>query len=201
MADRSDGSGQNGSPDPTSGARRAVFVDRDGTINPDLKYLRDADRLEVYRGVSEGVRLLREHGFLAVCVTNQSGVERGFYTEADVDRIHGRVNEILARGGTAIDRFYYCPHAPETGCRCRKPGTLLFERASAELGISFASSAILGDRSIDIEAGEKLGMLTVLVPSRGHEEEVLRECKERGVRPDLVAPSFRAGAARLLHRG
>jgi histidinol-phosphate phosphatase family protein len=201
VSDRSDSAGAVGTPREPSGARRAVFIDRDGTINPDLTYLRDADRLEVYRGVSAGLRLLREHGFLSVCVTNQSGVERGFYTDGDVARIHARVNEILARGGAAIDRFYYCPHAPEAGCRCRKPGTLLFEQASAELGISFASSAIVGDRSLDIEAGEKLGMLTVLVPARGHEQDVLKECADRGVHPDLVAPSFHAGADRILHRG
>ncbi|HEV2166324.1 MAG TPA: HAD-IIIA family hydrolase, partial [Thermoplasmata archaeon] len=108
------------------GSRRAVFVDRDGTLNPDLKYLREAERLEVYRGVIEGLRILRSHGYLVVCVTNQSGIERGFYTEADVARIHARLREILATGGAQIDRFYYCPHAPSTGCECRKPGTKLF---------------------------------------------------------------------------
>ena len=181
--------------------RRAVYVDRDGTINPDLRYLADADRLEVFRGVGEAIRLLRDHGYWVVCVTNQSGIERGFYTEADVLRIHRRVNEILARDGAAIDAFYFCPHAPDRGCGCRKPGTELFERAERELGLERAGSAMIGDRALDIEAGERLGLLTVLVPPPGHLDAVRRELAERGARPDLVAPSLRAAAARLLAIG
>jgi len=181
--------------------RRAVYVDRDGTVNPDFRYLKEAERLEIYLGVAEAVRLLRQHGYLVVCVTNQSGIERGFYTVADVERIHRRVNELLAREGAVIDAFYYCPHAPETGCRCRKPGTELFERAERELGIARAGSAIIGDRVLDIEAGDRLGLLTALVPSRGHESEVARELSDRHIRPDLVAPSMRAAAARILAVG
>jgi D-glycero-D-manno-heptose 1,7-bisphosphate phosphatase len=181
--------------------RRAVYVDRDGTINPDLRYLADANRLEVFRGVGEAIRLFRSHGFCVVCVTNQSGIERGFYTEADVVRIHQRVNEILAKDGTAIDAFYFCPHAPDRGCGCRKPGTELFERAERELGLQRGGSVMIGDRALDVEAGERLGLLTVLVPPPGHLEEVRRELAERGSRPDLVAPSLRAAAARLLSIG
>jgi D-glycero-D-manno-heptose 1,7-bisphosphate phosphatase len=178
-----------------------VFVDRDGTLNPDLHYLADAGRLEVFRGVAEGIRLLRDHGYLVVCVTNQSGVERGFYTDAEVEAIHARLNQILERAGARVDRFYYCPHAPESHCACRKPGVLLFERARDELGIEFASSAIVGDRSLDVEAGERLGLLTVLVPSPGHEADARRESEAHGVRPDVVAPSFRAAALEILGRG
>jgi D-glycero-D-manno-heptose 1,7-bisphosphate phosphatase len=181
--------------------RRAVFVDRDGTLNPDLHYLSDPERVEVFRGVAEGVRLLRSHGYLVVCVTNQSGVERGFYNEADVRAIHERLNSILDREGAQIDRFYYCPHAPETRCPCRKPGVELFERARNDLGVEFASSAIIGDRSLDVEAGEKLGLLTVLVPAPGHAVETAEEIRTRGSRPDLIAPSFRAAALHILNRG
>lgn len=199
------GAGASGTGSPPAPAsrprRRAVFVDRDGTLNPDFHYLADAARLEVYDGVGEGLRLLRAHGYLVVCVTNQSGIERGYYTAADVDRIHGRLNELLAPYGARVDAFYYCPHAPEAGCRCRKPGVELFERAAADLAIDLAASAIVGDRSLDIEAGNRLGLLTVLVPSRGHEREAERELAARPLTPDLVAPSFRAAAHRLLARG
>ncbi|MCI4355905.1 MAG: HAD family hydrolase [Thermoplasmata archaeon] len=192
-------------PSPTGGSkrldRRAVFVDRDGTLNPDLHYLSDAARVEVFRGVGEGLRLLRAHGFLIVCVTNQSGIERGFYTAADVDAIHARINVLLAPLGAGVDRFYYCPHAPGTNCRCRKPGVELFERAKSELGIDLRASAIIGDRSLDVEAGETLGLLTVLVPPPGHEADVLREASSGGPRPDVVASSFRAAALHILHRG
>lgn len=188
-------------PRPSQHHRRAVFVDRDGTINPDLKYLSDAHRLEVYKGVAEATRLLHAHGYLVVCVTNQSGIERGFYTVEDVERIHARVNEILAKDGGGIDAFYYCPHAPETGCRCRKPGTELFERATSAFALDLSASAIIGDRSLDMEAGKRLGLLTVLVPSPGHELEVAREMRERGLVADRMALSFRQAAAHLLARG
>jgi D-glycero-D-manno-heptose 1,7-bisphosphate phosphatase len=188
-------------PPSTLRRRRAVYVDRDGTVNPDLRYLADARRLEVFKGVAEAIRLLRAHGYLMVCVTNQSGIERGYYSEADVAQIHRRVNEILAPEGARIDAFYYCPHAPTSGCKCRKPGTELFERAERDLGISRAGSAIIGDRGLDIEAGERLGLLTVLVPSPGHEQEVEHELETHRIRPDLRAPTMRAAAARLLAVG
>ncbi len=186
-----------------SGARlhRAVYVDRDGTVNPDLRYLADASRLEVYLGVAEAIRLLRAHGYKVVCVTNQSGVERGYYTTEDVERIHRRVNEILRPQGAEIDAFYYCPHAPASDCPCRKPRTGLFERAERELHLARRGSAVIGDRVLDIEAGERLGLLTVLVASPGHEEAVRQEVAARGVTPDLTAPSMRAAAARLLAIG
>src|SRR5579863_24989 len=186
---------------PTRHRRRAVFVDRDGTINPDLRYLSDAHRLEVYKGVAEATRLLHAHGYLVLCVTNQSGIERGFYTVEDVERIHTRVNEILAKEGGGIDAFYYCPHAPETGCRCRKPGTELFERAASAFSLDLPACAMIGDRSLDMEAGQRLGLLTVLVPSPGHEVTVDQEMVERGVRADRRALSFRQAAAHLLARG
>ncbi len=181
--------------------RRALFVDRDGTLNPDLHYLKDADRLELFRGVGEALRLVREHGELVVCVTNQSGIERGLYTPADVERIHARVNERLGPSGARVDAFYYCPHAPEHGCRCRKPGTELFERASSELGIDLASSAFVGDRLVDVEAGRRLGLLTAIVRTPGHETEVDEELARAGAIADLTADSFAGAVARLLARG
>ncbi len=181
--------------------RRALFVDRDGTLNPDLHYLKDADRLELFRGVGEALRLVREHGELVVCVTNQSGIERGLYTPADVERIHARVNERLGPSGARGDAFYYCPHAPEHGCRCRKPGTELFERASSELGIDLASSAFVGDRLVDVEAGRRLGLLTAIVRTPGHETEVDEELARAGAIADLTADSFAGAVARLLARG
>ncbi|EQD37706.1 D,D-heptose 1,7-bisphosphate phosphatase, partial [mine drainage metagenome] len=110
----------------------ALLVDRDGTINVDLNYLDDADRLEIFRGVGAALRLARAHGFRIICVTNQSGIARGLYTHEQVARIHERLNERLAREGAHIDAFYYCPHRPEDRCRCRKPGTGLLEQALQE---------------------------------------------------------------------
>ena len=181
--------------------RRALFVDRDGTLNPDLHYLKDADRLELFRGVGPALRWAREHGELVVCVTNQSGIERGFYTPEDVERIHRRLNELLGRSGAAVDAFYYCPHAPERGCACRKPGTELFERAATDLAIDLAASAFVGDRWVDVEAGRRLGLFTALVRTPGHEAEVDRELERAHAVADLAADSFRGAVVRLLARG
>ncbi|HYK93315.1 MAG TPA: HAD family hydrolase [Thermoplasmata archaeon] len=178
--------------------RRAVFVDRDGTLNPDLKYLDDPERVELFLGVAAGLRRLRARGFRILCITNQSGIERGFYSREEVDRIHARINEKLARAGARVDGFYYCPHAPETGCDCRKPGTRLFEEARTDWGLDFAGSAIIGDRSLDLEAGEKLGLVTALVLAPGHVEEVEREIRERKVAPDILSLTFTGAVRRLL---
>jgi len=186
---------------PPRRRRRAVFIDRDGTLNPDLKYLAEAERLELFGGVAQGLRWLRSHGYLAVCVTNQSGIERGFYTAEDVERIHQRVNERLRSAGTEIDAFYYCPHAPETRCACRKPGVDLFLRAQRDLSIDFAASAIIGDRALDVEAGERLGLLTAVVMSPGHVAEVEAELAARGATPDLRSLTFPGAARRILARG
>jgi D-glycero-D-manno-heptose 1,7-bisphosphate phosphatase len=176
-------------------------VDRDGTLNPDFRYLKEAERLEIFQGVGEGIRWLRQHGYLVVCVTNQSGVERGFYTEDDVQRIHRRLNEILRPSGAAVDAFYYCPHAPERGCSCRKPGIELFRRAELDLGLDLGGSAIVGDRALDVEAGERLGLLTAVVPHRSGWSALRRELADARVEPDIWAPTFAAAAGRILGRG
>lgn len=181
--------------------RRALFVDRDGTLNPDLQYLREAERIEVFRGVGDALSLARDHGFLVVCVTNQSGVERGFYTRADVERIHERLNELLLPHRAHIDAFYYCPHAPETHCDCRKPGTRLFQQARDDWNIDFATSAIVGDRNLDIEAGRKLGLMTAYVAQPGHAEEpAYAHLRDRGA-VDVDARSFASAVLRILACG
>jgi D-glycero-D-manno-heptose 1,7-bisphosphate phosphatase len=187
-----------GRPNPI---RSALFVDRDGTLNPDLHYLKDAERVELNRGVGEALRLARDHGYLIVCVTNQSGLERGLYTREDVERIHTRLNELLQAHRARVDAFYYCPHTPEHGCDCRKPGTALFEQARREWNIDFAGSAVLGDRSLDVEAGRSLGLLTAIVMPRGHDADVAAELAERSVVPDISATSFRGAVYRVLARG
>jgi len=186
---------------PPRPLRRALFVDRDGTLNPDLHYLGDAGRLELFRGVGNALSLARDHGFLVVCVTNQSGIERGFYTAADVDRIHERLNRLLQPYRAHVDAFYFCPHSPETHCECRKPGTLLFERARDELRIDMAGSAIIGDRYLDVAAGRALGLLTAVVAPPGHtEDEEYRQLEESGS-VDVSAGSFLSAVLRILACG
>ncbi|PLX75721.1 MAG: D-glycero-beta-D-manno-heptose-1,7-bisphosphate 7-phosphatase [Desulfuromonas sp.] len=150
--------------------RRAVFLDRDGTINIEKDYLYRIEDFQFIPGAPEAIRRFKEAGFLVIVVSNQSGVGRGYYSEDDVDRLHCHIQQELAAYGTCIDAFYFCPHHPQQGegayridCDCRKgePGMLL--QAAGEHGIDLAQSWMVGDKLADLEAGERAGCRTILV--------------------------------------
>ena len=116
---------------------RVVFLDRDGTINEEVEYLYRPEDLRFLPGVPEAIKRLNGAGFKVVVITNQAGVARGYYTEADVERLHSYMNRLLEEKGAHIDGFYYCPHHPEHGigeykkdCECRKPKTGMFLRTT-----------------------------------------------------------------------
>lgn len=188
-------------PSAPSRLRRAVFVDRDGTLNVDTHYLTGPEKVELHRGVREGVVLLRSHGFLVLVVTNQSGIARGLYTREAVEAIHARIQELLGAVGTRVDAFYYCPHAPSEGCACRKPGTALFEQAARDHHLDLGGCAIIGDRILDVEAGARLGMTTVYVPEPGAESNYPQEREKANEAADLLAPNFLSAVHLLLARG
>lgn len=180
--------------------RRVVFVDRDGTLIPDFHYLTDPNRVEILRGVTQGIHRLRDAGFAVVCVTNQSGVARGLYPESTVLAIHERIQGRLQPAGASLDALYFCPHAPEAGCACRKPGTLLFSQAQSDLGLEFPGSAIIGDRWLDMEVGRSLGLFSILVPELGREAETEAEFSPGRAPPDSRATDFAAAAEQILRR-
>jgi D-glycero-D-manno-heptose 1,7-bisphosphate phosphatase len=180
--------------------RRAVFVDRDGTLIPDFHYLADPEAVVLLPGVGEALRSLREHGYVVICITNQSGIARGFYTDAIVAQIHERVNHLLEPFGTQVDAFYYCPHHPDQGCDCRKPGIALFRQAAQDWNVDLPVSSIVGDRELDIAAGRRLGLFTVLVPEADRADAVERELLAQGLSPDARAASMQEAAALILAR-
>ncbi len=150
--------------------RRAVFLDRDGTINVEKDYLYRIEDFEFIPGAPEAIKRLKDAGFLVIVVTNQSGVARGYYTLEDVDRLHAYIQEKLADIGTSIDAFYVCPHHPTEGvgkyradCDCRKgkPGMLL--QAAEDFDIDLERSCMVGDKEADIEAGKSAGCRPQLV--------------------------------------
>lgn len=160
---------------------RVIFLDRDGTLNEEVHYLHRREDLRILDGVPEALRLLREAGFRLVVVTNQAGVARGYYTEAEVESLHRYMNEILGAAGGAIDHFFYCPHHPEHGigpykirCHCRKPETGMFEMAEKYYRIDKSRSWMIGDKRLDLEAGRNYGVRTALVGT-GYGEQVFRE--------------------------
>lgn len=140
-----------------------IFFDRDGTLIEERHYLSDPAQVALVPGAAEAVRRAREAGFLAVVLTNQSGVGRGYFRMEDVEAVHRRMEELLAASGAELDAIYVCPHAPEEDCPCRKPRTGLVERAARDLEIDLSRSWMIGDKPADIELARNAGMRSVLV--------------------------------------
>jgi D-glycero-D-manno-heptose 1,7-bisphosphate phosphatase len=151
-------------------AHRAVFLDRDGTVNIEKHYLFRPEEFELFPGVPESIRRLNQAGFLVIVVTNQSGVARGYFSLTDVEDLHRHLQAELALYGAHVDAFYVCPHHPDHGqgefridCDCRKgaPGMLL--QAAKEYAIDMPRSFMVGDKPADIEAGLAAGCTPLLV--------------------------------------
>jgi D-glycero-D-manno-heptose 1,7-bisphosphate phosphatase len=149
--------------------KRAVFIDRDGTINVEKEYLYLIDDFEFIPGAPEAIRLLNEAGFLVVVVTNQSGIARGYYTEEDVLHLHRHIAAQLETVGARVDAWYFCPHHPSgrgsyaLTCRCRKPLPGMLLEAASRFDIDLASSVMIGDKLADVGAGLAAGCRTILV--------------------------------------
>jgi D-glycero-D-manno-heptose 1,7-bisphosphate phosphatase len=139
--------------------RPAAFLDRDGVLNIDHGYAHRIDQLDWIDGAPEAVRLLNEAGFTVIVVTNQSGIARGLYGEADVHAFHAHMQETLQAQGAHIDAFYHCPHHPDgdvagfaINCDCRKPGIGMLQQAAREWRLDLTRSFLIGDRDGDMEA-------------------------------------------------
>jgi len=152
------------------GAGRAAFLDRDGTIIEEVGYLDRPERVVFYPWTIDAIRVLNRAGITVVMVTNQSGVARGFFSEAVVDEVHRHMAAMLAEGGARIDAYYYCPHHPDgkvpgyaQACDCRKPGRALVDRAVREFGIDPARSFVVGDRWVDVALAHTIGAGAILV--------------------------------------
>jgi histidinol-phosphate phosphatase family protein len=146
-------------------ARRAAFLDRDGTIIVDVDYPSRPEDVELLPGAAAVIRRLNEHGVPAVVVTNQSGIARGLFDEAAYERVRARLDALLAAEGARLDASYHCPHHPDFGspCDCRKPGTALHERAARELRLDATRSLYVGDRLRDVLPAQRLGGRGILV--------------------------------------
>ena len=156
---------------------KAVFLDRDGTINIDKEYMYKINDFEFILGAVEAIKKMNSLGYKVIVVTNQSGIARGFYLEKDLIYLHDFIQIQLSLNGAVIDAFYYCPHHPEAtvekyriDCNCRKPKKGLFERAIAEHGIDVKQSWAVGDRLRDVTPANELGISTALVSSDGKRE-------------------------------
>jgi len=141
-----------------------VFLDRDGVINEERSdYVKDWGEFRFLPGAAEAIRRLNDKGHVVVVVTNQSAVGRKIISKGRLEEIHFRMHDVLYSKGALISKTYYCPHAPYENCACRKPGTGLLEQAFKELPIDMEKGIMIGDSLSDIEAGQSLGITTVLL--------------------------------------
>lgn len=140
-----------------------VMLDRDGTINVECDYLDHPDKVQLLPGALEGLRRMQTLGLGLIVLTNQSGVGRGYFTLDTLDQIHRRLAELLDAGGVQLDGIYFCPHLPEDGCNCRKPGPGMIRQAVARHGFDPARGFVIGDKGVDVALGRAVGATTLLV--------------------------------------
>jgi len=176
-------------PPPPGERRPAVFLDRDGTLIHDRHYLADPAGVELLPGAGAAVAALNRAGFLVVLVTNQSGIGRGYFAEADYHAVHRRLVDLLAAEGARLDAEYHCPLAPDAPDPddMRKPGAGMFLRAAREHGLDVARSWLIGDRLRDVAPAAPLGARAILVRSEQTEAGVEREAANVPIVADLAA--------------
>jgi len=175
-------------------ARPAVFLDRDGTLVEETGYLSDPESLALLPGVAAALRDLAAADLPLVVISNQSGIGRGMFREADVHAVMARLRRRLRECGVELSAIYFCPHRPEEGCACRKPGTALLERAAEDLHLSLRGSVMIGDKRIDAATGRLAGGQGILVRTGYGREEELRNDPLLPP-PDHVSDDLAAAAA------
>ncbi len=176
--------------------RRAVFLDRDGTINKDVGYPNSYSAIDIFPYSFEAVRKLNQSGLLAVIITNQSGVGRGLIIEKNLEEIHQQMKEAFFRRGARFDGIYYCPHYPfspspeyRKNCQCRKPLPGMALKAARELHIDLKNSYMVGDKVEDMLFGVNIGARPILCLT-GFGRESLPKLEEKGIKPAFVAKTL-----------
>lgn len=174
--------------------RPAIFMDRDGTLAHEVGYVNDATRFRLFPWSIEAVRLVNRSGYLAVLVTNQAGVARGYFPEPAVQEVHDQLAAALADGAARLDGIYYCPHHPDAGhppyrqdCDCRKPRPGLLTRAASDLGIALERSWVVGDRQGDLQVAWAVGARAAMVRTGYGRGELRHHAPGWKRQPDLVA--------------
>lgn len=184
--------------------QKAIFLDRDGTINEYVGFLRKEEDFRLIPGVSEAIKKINNSGYLAIVVTNQPVIAKGEVTEEELEEIHKKMETLLGLDGAYIDDIYYCPHHPDKGfegeipelkieCDCRKPKTGMLEKAAREHNIDLSSSIMIGDSTLDIKMAENAGMQSVLLKTGQKGEDGKYE-----VSPTLIAEDLNDAINKII---
>jgi D-glycero-D-manno-heptose 1,7-bisphosphate phosphatase len=171
--------------------QKAAFIDRDGTLIEEVNFLSNVDDLRVFPFTYDAVKSLKDAGFLIIVVTNQSGIGRGVYGEAEMNEIH---DEMQLQLDNMIDAFYFCPHLPCDGCSCRKPSLGMIESAMQDFAIDIPNSWMIGDKKIDVETGKNAGTRSAMVLTgygRSHSAQL-------DSTPDVLAEDLLAAVREVL---
>ncbi len=178
--------------------RPTIFLDRDGTINVEVNYLKSPDELRLIDGAAEAINHLRAAGYTIIVVTNQSGVARRYMTSETLEAIHQKLRAELAVHGARVDGIYACPHHPDDGCECRKPRSALFLQAAREHNLDLRRALMIGDKDTDILAAKNLNMPSILVRTGYGAEQIASIMQRSDYRPSYVADDLRDAARWLL---
>jgi D-glycero-D-manno-heptose 1,7-bisphosphate phosphatase len=185
--------------------RPAIFIDRDGTLSHEVGYVNHPSRFRLFPFAVDAIRTINQAGVLAVLVTNQAGVARGYFPESMIEEVHGRVRAALDAGGAHLDGLYVCPHHPTEGqppyrqdCQCRKPRPGLLRRAEQELGADLARSWVIGDRHGDLELAWTVGARAAMVRTGYGLGELTYQASRWKRQPDLVADHLLEAVERIL---
>jgi D-glycero-D-manno-heptose 1,7-bisphosphate phosphatase len=172
--------------------RPAVFLDRDGTLVEEVNYLSTVEDLRLFPFSGQAVSDLKEAGFLIIVVTNQSGIGRQIFDESAMHEVHRQIQNELSG---AIDGFYFCPHLPTEGCRCRKPDTGMIEAAAEDFRLDLQNSWMIGDKKLDVVTGHNAGLRTALVLT-GYGSKHVHELEQA---PSVVAKDLGEAAEIILN--
>ncbi|MCK9555546.1 HAD family hydrolase [bacterium] len=168
-------------------SNKAVFIDRDGTLNHDPGFISRPEDFSFYEGSVKALKDISELGFQIFIVTNQSGLGRGYIKEKDLAEVHDKIRAELKENGINISGILVCPHLPEDNCLCRKPSPYMVKCAADKHDISLPDSFFIGDRESDIRTGKNAGCKTILVLT-GNGRETLRKSD---IKPDFVVEDIR----------
>lgn len=184
---------------------KAVFIDRDGTINEEMGYINHLSRFNIFPFVAKALGMLRKNGYKLVLVTNQAGVARGYFSEDLVKELHTFLQQQLAENNAQFDKIYYCPHHPTEGkgkykkdCDCRKPKTGMIRQAVKDLEIDLCSSYMIGDRYKDMLFAEKVGLRGIMVLTGYGKGEYTYQSETWDRKPNYICENLLAAAQYII---